>query len=209
MNQVILCGTAENTPVLSHTNYGRNFYRFTLSVARLSGTYDHIPVLAPQTLCADVHAGDEISVSGEVRSFNDREAVHNRLKINVWAQSILPWTQEHRNIVTLQGKLCKPAIYRRTPFGREIADMMLCVQRQYPSPTLNRFDYLPCIAWGSVARLCAELAEWTQIELTGRIQSRAYVKLLDGVPNDRTAYEISIASVRLPGEDDEQVDCME
>lgn len=205
MNQVILCGTAESAPVLSHHNYGRSFYRFTLCVARLSGTYDRIPVLASYPLCAAVHAGDTLHIEGEVRSYNDREAVHNRLKIHIWAHSITPSQEAHSNTVSLRGNLCKSAVYRRTPFGREIADMMLCVARQYHSDVQGRFDYLPCIAWGSVARLCSELDEGADIELIGRIQSRPYVKVIDGVPSECTAYEISIASVYLPGEKEEKL----
>ena len=136
-----------------------------------------------------------LCVEGEVRSYNDREAVHNRLKVHVWAQSILPWQGEDRNTVCLQGTLCREAVYRRTPFGREIADMMLRVPREYAHTGVPRFDYLPCIAWGSVARLCAELPEGAKLELSGRLQSRPYIKVIDGVPGERIAYEISASSV--------------
>ena len=198
MNRIILCGAVENPPELSHRNYGRSFCRFTVCAARLSGACDHIPVLADCRLCENVKKGDVLYIEGEIRSFNDREAVHNRLKINVWAQSIHVWDGDSGNTAVLRGTLCRPAVYRRTPFGREISDLMLCVPRQYHSPVSGRYDYLPCIAWGSVARLCASLPEGTEIELEGRLQSRQYVKLIGGVPSERTAYEISISSVSIP-----------
>ncbi len=195
MNKILLCGAAQSAPVLSHRNYGRSFYRFTLCVLRLSGVYDCIPVVLPDTLCALVSENAMLCVEGEVRSYNDREAVHNRLKVHVWAQSILPWQGEDRNTVCLQGTLCREAVYRRTPFGRETADMMLRVPREYAHTGVPRFDYLPCIAWGSVARLCAELPEGAKLELSGRLQSRPYIKVIDGVPGERIAYEISASSV--------------
>ena len=207
MNQIILCGTAQSAPELSHRNYGRSFYRFTVSVARLSGTCDYIPILADLALCENVSPGDMLYIEGEIRSFNDREAVHNRLKINVWAVSIHAWDGDSGNTVILEGNLCKPAIYRRTPFGREIADLMLCVPRRYHSDLHSRFDYLPCIAWGSVARACACLPAGCAVELEGRLQSRAYVKLIDGVPSERTAYEISISSLTVPQPESERENC--
>ena len=203
MNKIRLCGTAQSAPVFSHENYGQRFFRFSLCVERLSGTCDSIPVLLPETLCAFVHDGAMLCIEGEVRSYNEREAVHHRLKIHVWALSICPWQGEWTNSVTLRGTLCRQPTYRRTPFGREIADMMLRVARAYHSPLPGRSDYLPCIAWGSAARFCAELPEGTAVELSGRLQSRPYIKVIDGVPGERTAYEISVSSVCLLGEEGE------
>ena len=98
------------------------------------------------------------------------------MKISAWAREITLCEEAHTNSVHLIGTLCKPAAYRRTPFGREIADMMLCVEREYATGTIHRCDYIPCIAWGSVARLCASLPPKSVIELEGRIQSRNYIK---------------------------------
>ena len=195
MNKICLCGTAQSAPVFSHQNYGQRFFCFCLCVPRLSGTCDCIPVIAPDALCTFVREGEGLCVEGEIRSYNDREAVHNRLKIHVWALSIRPFQGESRNAVSLRGTLCRQPTYRRTPFGREIADMMLRVPRAYRAALTQRSDHLPCIAWGSAARLCAELPEGTAVELTGRLQSRPYIKVIDGVPGERIAYEISASSV--------------
>ena len=197
MNQIKLCGDIEAMPTLSHTNHNREFYSFPLAVQRLSGTYDTIRVIAPSTLCSALSVPATIVLTGELRSYNDREAEHNRLKISAWAQEITVCRVPHENTVHLTGSLCKPAIYRRTPFGREIADMMLCVEREYVTGGIHRCDYIPCIAWGSVARLCASLPAHSVIELEGRMQSRNYIKVIDGRAEERTAYEVSIATAKV------------
>lgn len=194
MNELRLIGTAAAEPVFSHTSHGYSFMSFPLSVCRLSGACDLISVIAPKSLTLGLEPGETLELNGELRSYNDREAVHNRLKINAWARTLTRCDGEHMNRVELRGRLCKPAVYRRTPFGREIADMMLCVRREPLPGAAPRFDYLPCIAWGSVARLCAELDEHAELHIIGRIQSRSYMKQLDGVLCERTAYEVSIAS---------------
>lgn len=194
MNQIKLCGDIEAMPILSHVNHNREFLSFPLSIQRLSGTYDTIRVIAPALLCTGLSKDSTISLAGELRSYNDREAEHNRLKISAWAREITLCEEAHTNSVHLIGTLCKPAAYRRTPFGREIADMMLCVEREYATGTIHRCDYIPCIAWGSVARLCASLPPKSVIELEGRIQSRNYIKVIDGKAVERTAYEVSIAT---------------
>ena len=194
MNQIKLCGDLEAAPVLSHVNHNREFFTFPLAIQRLSGTYDTIRIIAPATLCTGLSEHMTISLAGELRSYNDREAEHNRLKISAWAREITVCDEPHANTVHLIGTLCKPAVYRRTPFGREIADMMLCVEREYTTGSIHRCDYIPCIAWGSVARLCASLPPKSTIELEGRIQSRNYIKVIDGRAEERTAYEVSIAT---------------
>lgn len=197
MNQLRLCGDVDAVPVLSHVNHEREFYSFPLAVRRLSGTYDTLRVIAPAPLCAGLEEGATIVLDGELRSYNDRAAEHNRLKISAWAREIAPCSEEHSNVVRLIGSLCKPAVYRRTPFGREIADMMLSVERDYTAGSVRRRDYIPCIAWGSVARLCASLPPHSVIELEGRIQSRNYIKVLGGVTTERTAFEVSIATAEV------------
>ncbi len=197
MNEIKLCGDLESAPRLSHVNHDREFLSFPLAVRRLSGTYDTIRVIAPAQLCAELEQGATVSLLGELRSYNDREAEHNRLKISAWAREIERCDGPHANAVHLIGSLCKPAVYRRTPFGREIADMMLCVERSYASGAIHRHDYIPCIAWGSVARMCAALPPRSTIELDGRIQSRNYIKVIDGLATERTAYEVSIATAEV------------
>ena len=197
MNQIKLCGDLEAMPILSHVNHNREFLSFPLAIQRLSGTYDTIRVIAPSNLCTGLSPHATLCLSGELRSYNDRAAEHNRLKISAWAREITVSAAEHTNTVHLIGALCKPAVYRRTPFGREIADMMLCVERDYATGTIHRCDYIPCIAWGSVARLCASLPPKSIIELEGRIQSRNYMKVIDGKAVERAAYEVSIATATV------------
>ncbi|MBE6936148.1 MAG: single-stranded DNA-binding protein [Ruminococcaceae bacterium] len=201
MNDCKLCGKVEALPILSHQHHDHVFDTFPLSVERLSGTYDFIRVIAPHDLCSTLQPGDTVAVTGELRSYNDREAVHNRLKISIWAREILPSEDEPDNFIHLIGSLCKPAVYRRTPFGREIADLMLCVEREYSAAHVHRCDYIPCIAWGSVARRMAVLPSRSMIELCGRIQSRRYIKVIDGKPEERTAYEVSIATAEVMEEE--------
>ena len=202
MNECKLCGKIEALPVLSHQNHDHIFYSFPLSVERLSGTYDLIRIIAPLSLCHGLKPGDTVVISGELRSYNDRDAVHNRLKISIWAREITATEEDPDNFIHLIGSLCKPAIYRRTPFGREIADLMLCVEREYSAAHVHRCDYIPCIAWGSVARRMAVLPSRSMIELCGRIQSRSYIKVIDGKPEERTAYEVSIATAEVLEEEE-------
>ena len=197
MNEILLCGDAAGTPRLSHVNHDREFFTFPLAVRRLSGVCDTLRVIAPSALCAGLTAGTTLSLTGEVRSYNDRGAEHNRLKISAWARELTLCEEPHINDVRLTGSLCKPAVYRRTPFGREIADLMLCVARDYAAGDIRRCDYIPCIAWGSVARMCASLPARSVIGLEGRLQSRTYIKVLDGQPVERTAYEVSIAAAEV------------
>ena len=127
-------------------------------------------------------------MTGEIRSFNNRSGVGNRLVITVLARSVVPGEGDPCNQVFLHGVLCKPPVLRRTPLGRDICDLLLAVNRRY-----RRADYLPCIAWGSLARRCAELAPGNRVELEGRLQSRVYTKRLGETSEERTAFEVSVS----------------
>ncbi|MBE5710287.1 MAG: single-stranded DNA-binding protein [Oscillibacter sp.] len=186
-NEVLLEGIALEAPALSHENHGTRFYRFPLQVPRLSGTPDTLPVLVPEALLTAVRLEDPLRVRGQLRSFNNRSGVGNRLVLTVYAQAMEPGSGEPCNRILLSGALCKPPILRRTPLGREICDLMLAVNRRY-----GRADYLPCIAWGALAQSCGQLSVGDPLRLEGRLQSRTYQKLVDGVPQDRTAFEVSI-----------------
>ena len=187
-NRVILRGSLYELPAFSHENHGKRFYRFTLEVERLSGTVDILPVLvSEEVLCAmDLSGGSMIEVSGQIRSFNSRAATGRRLVVSVYAESLTACEGEPHNEVYLAGTLCKEPVHRKTPLGREICDVMLAVNRTY-----RRTDYLPCILWGRAARETARLSVGDRLNLTGRLQSREYVKVLDGVGQRRTAYEVS------------------
>ena len=196
INQIRLCGTLETAPVFSHENHGRRFYRFLLSVERLSGTVDLLPVLADWELLdeTDVAWGERILVKGQIRSYNQPSPTGRRLIISVYAESMELCDLPPENEVVLTGALCKDPIYRRTPLGREICDVMLAVNRPY-----HRTDYLPCIFWGRTARRVALRNVGDRLTLTGRLQSRIYTKLQpDGTGVERTAYEISAVSAEDP-----------
>ncbi len=193
-NEVLLEGTALEAPVLSHENHGTRFYRFPLEVPRLSGTPDTLPVLLPEPLLDSVQTEAPLRVQGQLRSFNNRSGVGNRLVLTVYAQAIQPGTGEPCNRILLSGALCKPPIFRRTPLGRSICDLMLAVSRRY-----GRADYLPVIAWGQLAVRAARLQVGDPLSLEGRVQSRAYRKVLeDGSIQDRVAYEVSAMHLLEP-----------
>ncbi|MBR6377054.1 MAG: single-stranded DNA-binding protein [Oscillospiraceae bacterium] len=195
INQVRLCGTMETAPSFSHENHGRQFYSFVLGVERLSGTVDRLRILADLELLegTDCAWGERVLVTGQVRSFNQITDTGRHLIISVYANSLELTDEAPNNRVQLTGVLCRDPIYRRTPLGREICDGMLAVNRPY-----HRTDYLPCIFWGRSAREMARLTVGARISLTGRLQSRAYTKLLaDGSSLQRTAYEISAVTAEL------------
>ncbi|MGM9663148.1 MAG: single-stranded DNA-binding protein [Oscillospiraceae bacterium] len=189
INSVELCGVVAAEPVFSHENHGQAFFRFLLEVERLSGQADRIEVLAlSSTLAATpVAEGARLRVLGQLRSYNNRSTEGRRLIISVLANVITPWEGESRNVVLLTGALCKPPILRRTPLGRSICDVMLAVNRRY-----GRSDYLPCIAWGQLAMQVGAMPVGERLSLEGRIQSRLYTKVVGGVAEERTAYEVSV-----------------
>ena len=187
-NHIELTGCLASAPQFSHGNHGRRFFSFYLEVARLSGTVDRLPVLAPEPLLqsAEASEGASLRVEGQIRSFNSRTPTGRRLIISVLAETLRVCDAPHDNEVTLTGVICKEPVYRRTPLGREICDVMLAVNRPY-----HRADYLPCILWGRTAQECSALPIGAMLSLTGRLQSRPYIKLVGGEPEQRTAYEIS------------------
>lgn len=190
-NHIDLTGCLASAPQFSHDNHGKRFFSFYLEVERLSGTLDRLPVLASEALLRSVpaHEGDALHITGQIRSFNSRIPGGRRLIISVLASTLEVCDAPHDNLVTLTGVICKEPVYRRTPLGREICDIMLAVNRAY-----RRADYLPCILWGKTAESTAGLPIGTHLTLTGRLQSRPYIKLIDGRAEQRTAYEISAIS---------------
>lgn len=188
-NQLELRGTALAEPVYSHENHDQKFYQFPLSVRRLSGQEDILPVIATQQQLARLLplTGRRIALEGQLRSFNNKSGTGSRLVLSVFPRILLPTEDEDYNTIRLTGVLCKPPILRRTPLGRCICDMMLAVNRRY-----GRADYLPCIAWGQVAVLTGGLSTGESLDLEGRVQSRLYTKVIDGEATERTAYEVSI-----------------
>ena len=190
-NRIALTGALDTLPEYSHTNHDRNFYRLTLCVERLSGAVDLLPVLAAEDVLeqADLFCGERIAVTGQLRSFNNRAPEGRRLIISVYAETFTTTDAPAQNEVCLEGAVCKPPVYRRTPLGREICDVMLAVPRPY-----RRTDYIPCILWGRTALAAAEYPIGTELTLTGRLQSRTYLKNLGETSETRTAYELSVSA---------------
>lgn len=187
-NRITLRGSLAALPVFSHENHGRRFFRFALEVPRLSGTSDTLQVVAAEDLLrtVEITEGRMIELSGQVRSFNSRQPAGRKLIISVYAEEMSVCDGEPVNQVTLQGAICKAPVFRKTPLGREICDIMLAVNRPY-----RRTDYLPCILWGRTAQAVSQLEVGAHLALTGRLQSREYIKVLETGSERRTAYEIS------------------
>ena len=192
-NFVELRGALAGRPRFSHSGKNENYYTFPMDICRLSGAVDTINVIARQELLSSCPAdgAEGVGVRGELRSFNNRSGEGSRLVITVFAKEIFPTDGENVNTVSFCGTLCKPPNLRRTPMGRLICDMMLAVNRRY-----GRSDYLPCIAWGQLAEETSALGVGDTICVDGRIQSRRYIKIEDGVPEERTAFEVSAVSIR-------------
>lgn len=192
-NSIILHGRVSRAAQVSHCNHEHTFWIFPLAVCRLSGVLDTLNVLVSQQALDGrfPREGDEVTVVGEVRSFNNRSGQGSRLVITVLARQLCWEMGEDDNRLTLTGALCKPPIYRRTPLGRDICDLMLAVNRRY-----GRSDYLPCIAWGTLAQRCGGFAVGARLTLEGRLQSRTYTKRLDDREEERTAFEVSVMSMK-------------
>ena len=225
-NCATLIGKVASDKRLSHETFGEKFYLFDLEVMRLSDIADIIPITVSERLLTnfDLSIGNQIIVDGQFRSYNNYENEKNRLVLTVFAKDIQEYDKvkeqeeieekddetdeeettekkgEVTNEIVLIGYICKKPIYRQTPFGREIADILLAVNRAY-----NKSDYIPCIAWGRNARFCQNIEVGTEIKITGRIQSRTYEKKFeDGTTETRVAYEISIASMEVIEESDDE-----
>ncbi len=202
-NHLVLIGKIVSEKNYSHEIYGEKFYVFSLEVVRLSSTTDIIPITISERLLTnvDISIGREVKVEGQFRSYNSYENERNRLILTVFAKEIEEFVHnesEDKELVTneveLVGYICKKPIYRQTPFGREIADVLLAVNRAY-----NKSDYIPCIAWGRNARFCQNMEIGAEVKITGRVQSRSYEKKHeDGTTETRVAYEVSIASMEVP-----------
>ena len=200
INQITLRGQLQQLPEFSHENHGRKFLRFLLDVPRLSGAVDTLPIIADEsTLNAlDPCGGAMLTVTGQIRSHNIRSDGKRRLLIFVFAESIVAEEGEPINEVVLEGPLCKEPIYRRTPLGREICDVMLAVPRGY-----KRADYLPCILWGKVAKEVAACQLRDTVQICGRMQSRGYTKVTEDGPQERVAYEISALTAQILSQSEE------
>ena len=190
-NQIILRGTLQALPEFSHENHGRRFFRFFLEVPRLSGVVDLLPIIAEDRVleAMDLSAGEMLTVTGQIRSHNISGETRRRLLIFVFASSVICEDGDPVNYVVVEGPVCREPIYRRTPLGREICDIMLAVPRAF-----HRADYLPCILWGRTAQEGSQCHTRDRLRICGRLQSRIYTKVTDAGPEERTAYEVSALS---------------
>ncbi len=212
-NNLILVGKITDEKKFSHEIYGEKFYLFNLNVPRLSGNSDIIPITISERLFKDdeLVEGKNVKITGQFRSYNSYEQEKNRLILTVFAKDIEFLDSEEdikaskdfvSNEVTLIGYICKPPIYRETPFGREISDILLAVNRAY-----NKSDYIPCIAWGRNARFCSKMEVGTEVKIVGRVQSREYEKKHeDGTSEKRVAYEVSVSNLELLNKDNNAED---
>ena len=193
-NQVRLRGSLLALPQYSHENHGKKFFRFTLEVERLSGALDLLPVVAEEGLLngIDLSGGNMLTVTGQIRTHNIRENGVRHLLIFVFAVQIMCEDGQFLNEVIVEGPLCKEPIYRRTPLGREICDVMLAVPRAF-----RRADYLPCILWGRTAYEISQCHTRDRIRIEGRLQSRIYTKATENGLQERTAYEISALTAQI------------
>ena len=188
-NQVNLIGNIVSDFVYSHALYGETFYNVTLCVKRGSGNIDLVPLIISDRLMDATIKYNYVYVTGEFRSYNQHDEDKNRLKLYVFVDSMAAVeTAENVNDVYLEGFLCKQPTYRHTPQGREIADVMLAVNRQY-----GKSDYIPCILWGRNAYFVKDLKAGSSLRVAGRIQSREYIK--NG--ERKTAYELPVNLVEL------------
>ena len=195
-NLTLLQGIVTAEPLASHESYGQMFYQLPLAVARNSGTVDTLRIIVCDRLLetCPVTVGESYAVSGEIRTYNQPEGVPRTI-VACFARTLTPGQGQPVNQIHVNGVVCKPPIYRTTPLGREICDMIVAVSRDY-----RRTDYLPCVCWGSTARTASALTIGTAISLTGRFQSRAYAKVINGVEQERTAYEISVLDLLAQGQ---------
>ena len=214
-NYLTLVGKVTGEKKFSHEIYGERFYIFNLSIPRLSGNADIIPITVSERLIKDdtLQEGKKLLIKGQFRSYNSYENEKNRLILTVFAKDVMEVEEQENeeendivrkdivtNEVVLIGYICKKPIYRQTPFGREISDLLLAVNRAY-----NKSDYIPCIAWGRNARFCQNLEVGSQVKVVGRVQSRTYEKKHeDGTIENRVAYEVSIGSLEVIEEKDNE-----
>ncbi len=193
-NKVFISGEIVSDAEFSHEVYGEGFYEMSVLVKRLSGQGDILPVTISERLIngCNLKIGKTINALGQFRSYNKLVDGKSKLMLTVFVRELLDGAPlKNPNSIVLCGYICKPPVYRTTPFNREIADLLIAVNRSY-----NKSDYIPCIAWGRNARFAKNLAVGEKIAISGRIQSREYQKRLsDDDVRVLTAYEVSISKL--------------
>ena len=198
-NQVSMMGKIAAGFTFSHLVFGEGFYTMEILVRRLSDSEDRIPVMVSERLL-DVtqdYTGEYIEIQGQFRSYNRHEEKHNRLVLSVFARELKFVEEEDDTVpvnqIFLDGFICKESVYRKTPLGREIADLLVAVNRSY-----GKSDYIPCICWGRNARFASGFEVGSHVQIWGRIQSREYVKKVSETQvEQRVAYEVSVSKIEF------------
>lgn len=201
-NRVCIIGEIVSEFTFSHEVFGEGFYIANVSVNRLSDMVDVIPLMISERLI-DVtkdYRGMKIEVAGQFRSYNRHEGTKNKLVLSIFVRELrfieedeMPEEQSKSNQIFLDGFVCKPPIYRKTPLGREIADVLVAVNRPY-----GKSDYIPCVAWGRNARFAGGLEVGSHLQVSGRVQSREYTKKIgEDEVERRVAYEVSVSKIDL------------
>ena len=193
-NKLQLIGEVVKEPVYTHEVFGEGFYETALSVPRLSQQRDIIPITVSDRLLMrhSVKVGDKLNVVGQFRSYNKVDGAKSRLLLTAFVRDILEEDENaNPNSIEITGFICKPPVYRTTPFKREICDVLIAVNRAY-----NKSDYIPCIMWGRNARFVKNMQVGEKLTVTGRVQSRTYVKNLSpDEAEERVAYEVSVSKI--------------
>lgn len=196
-NEVRLEGVVDSSPEYSHEIYGEGFCKLCLKVPRLSDNFDSVILTISERMISDfdLYPGRFVQVEGQFRSYNNYSDEGNKLVLTVFVKRIFDMTEdfESPNSIYLNGYICKPPVYRTTPFGREICDVLVAVNRQY-----GKSDYIPCITWGRNAKFTGSLDVGTNIKLWGRIQSRDYKKKIsEDEFAEKTAFEVSVTKLEI------------
>jgi single-stranded DNA-binding protein len=197
-NKLQLAGKIVGDPSYSYEVYDEKFYELTLEISRLSKNEDMLPVVISEKLMKDIKAGSYVLIDGQIRTHNKLEDNKKKLLVFAFARDVKILTEEelrsidNPNYVELHGFICKQPTYRKTPLEREITDLLIAVNRTY-----NKSDYIPAIAWGRNAKYTGGMSIGTNIETTGRFQSRNYIKKIDGKDVPMIAYEVSINKINL------------
>lgn len=199
-NSIYIAGKIIEECEFSHEVYGEGFYLFKISSERLSDNEDILPITVSERLIdrQSLTLGTRVEVIGQLRSYNNYGNKRNKLVLTIFAREINLLeedTEQNPNQIFLNGFICKPPVYRKTPFGREISDILVAVNRAY-----NKSDYIPCIAWGRNARYLSNLSVGENIKIWGRVQSRKYQKKVEDTVEERIAYEVSISKIEVASE---------
>ncbi len=204
-NRVLMAGKLKGELEFSHSIYGEGFYNTYIEIPRLSETTDVLPLTISERLIQGIslQQGEEVMIEGQLRSYNKTVNGNNRLLLMIFVRELRRLVEEEEpgiknpNQIYLDGFICKKPQYRTTPFGREITDLLLAVNRPY-----NKSDYIPCIAWGRNARFAEKLEVGQRLKLWGRVQSRGYQKKYpSGEVIDKVAYEVSISKMEMVGKE--------